>query len=238
MDDIITKIPLLLSFLLIGAIACLPLFKWDIKKFMQSSLGVKVVMWIPLYLLFACFALLGDYVRYTIIVVLVLLAIFEWYRQDKKGVAWFYVATLCLGFVAWDRVFETSGGTYWIIYCLSSVFSDVVAFFMGKFVGRHELPKVINKNKSYEGVIGQIIGGVLGIVLFGAVFGVHMQWVTGLIIGVASAGGDIFNSISKRQLKIKDWAQTIPGHGGVADRFSSLNVSMIVLALIIGMARM
>ena len=48
-----------------------------------------------------------------------------------------------------------------------------------------------------------------------------------VLIGLASAMGDLINSIVKRRLKIKDWGNTIPGHGGILDRMSSLSFAFI-----------
>lgn len=62
--------------------------------------------------------------------------------------------------------------------------------------------------------------------------GDNAAWWLILAIGIASAFGDLFNSVAKRQLDIKDWGQTIPGHGGVLDRMSSLSTTFMVVTLL------
>jgi len=44
----------------------------------------------------------------------------------------------------------------------------------------------------------------------------------GLLVGVAGQLGDLVLSAIKRDVGIKDFAATIPGHGGLLDRFDSL----------------
>ena len=44
----------------------------------------------------------------------------------------------------------------------------------------------------------------------------------GVIVSVADQLGDLTLSSIKRDLGIKDWAVTFPGHGGLLDRFNSL----------------
>jgi len=109
-----------------------------------------------------------------------------------------------------------------ITICFASVLSDVTAFFMGNYLGKHKLPALFNKNKSWEGVAGQIIGAFIGVVLVN-VYVVHIPTLLLFLpIGIGAAVGDLANSYVKRFLDIKDWSNNIPGHGGYLDRLSSL----------------
>jgi phosphatidate cytidylyltransferase len=112
--------------------------------------------------------------------------------------------------------------------CFCSALSDVTAFFFGSFAGRHHLPAWMNAHKSWEGVLGQILGSLLGYGLVTTTLGITLGWKLAAAVGVASAVGDLINSVVKRRLNIKDWGQSLPGHGGILDRFSSLSLALAV----------
>lgn len=129
---------------------------------------------------------------------------------------------------------------------------DSMAYFAGRFWGKHKLAPVVSPNKTVEGAIGGVCGSVaMGLLataiyemLGGAAEGLFsVEMVSGklyffialLAVGGSILGilGDLFASAVKRQCKIKDYGKIFPGHGGMLDRFDSVMfiapfVSMIV----------
>ncbi|MBA2442145.1 MAG: phosphatidate cytidylyltransferase [Rubrobacter sp.] len=103
--------------------------------------------------------------------------------------------------------------------------SDAGAYFAGRSFGRHPLFPSLSPKKTVEGGIG-------GLVLTVAVVGAVAHWVIGLTplesvlagaaISVFSQSGDLFESVLKRILDLKDLGNTLPGHGGILDRIDSL----------------
>lgn len=225
------SILLFVAIFVIGTLLCLKLYKWGYARFFHSTLWTKVYYWVPIFLIFL--AVLNYQLRLAVPVVCAIIgfAIYELLRQSRKDlVAVLYtfvisaaIAHLILFFTSLD---SRESINVLLVVGFSSVLSDVCAYFSGNFLGRHKLPNWINGKKSWEGVGGQIIGAVIGFFLIAPVIQPALPAVLAILIGVASASGDILNSIVKRRMDIKDWGMTIPGHGGVLDRFASLAIAI------------
>ena len=110
---------------------------------------------------------------------------------------------------------------------IASSISDVTAFFFGNFFGIHKLPSFVNPNKSWEGILGQIVGALIGALLIKLFIADNVNILLFWPIGAGSSVGDIINSYTKRKVGIRYWSNLLPGHGGVIDRFSSLSWSTI-----------
>jgi phosphatidate cytidylyltransferase len=107
-------------------------------------------------------------------------------------------------------------------------FNDVFQFTWGTIFGRTKLFPRISPNKTLEGLLlGVLTTLVLGAILrFLTPFSIPTVLVISGAVGIAGFIGDIFLSAIKRHLKIKDFSQTLPGHGGVLDRMDSLLISV------------
>ena len=107
--------------------------------------------------------------------------------------------------------------------------NDIFAYFTGRAFGKHKLCENISPKKTVEGAIGGVICDIAicsGITYwFSAEFTIEINWISFLIFvmlgAVAGILGDLSASVIKRQCKIKDYGNIMPGHGGVMDRFDS-----------------
>ncbi len=109
--------------------------------------------------------------------------------------------------------------------------SDVGAYFVGRLLGRTKLMPSVSPAKTVEGALG-------GVLLSVAICWVYVRYLLvpqgqlglaplgivcfGVAIAVAAQLGDLFESLLKREAKVKDSSHLLPGHGGFLDRVDSL----------------
>lgn len=132
-------------------------------------------------------------------------------------------------------------GEWWVFaLVLLAVSVDIGAYAAGVTLGKHKMTPRISPNKTWEGFAGAAVTAmVAGCVI--SVTALDQPWWIGLIFGalvlLTATGGDLTESLIKRDLQVKDMSNWIPGHGGLLDRLDSLLPSTVVaygLALILG----
>jgi phosphatidate cytidylyltransferase len=134
--------------------------------------------------------------------------------------------TFCWFALAWLR--DQPQGTMIVFMLLLLIWaSDVGAYFSGRALGRNKLAPLISPGKTREGVYGGIVLALAAAFLWAwgiadlpltATALIAMSVVTSL----SSVGGDLFISVHKRTVGLKDTGAIFPGHGGVLDRYDSL----------------
>ncbi len=110
------------------------------------------------------------------------------------------------------------------VYILISIWSaDTFAYFAGVLFGKNRMSPLISPNKTWEGLGGAVIGGVITALVFSLVtsYSIAIFLPMGLVIAVVAQLGDLVESKLKREAGIKDSSNLIPGHGGFLDRFDS-----------------
>jgi len=122
--------------------------------------------------------------------------------------------------------------------------NDVGAYLVGISLGKHKMMPKISPKKSWEGFFGGIIFTIGAAVLWK-----YLCWdkvmdaywktdadmeffaVLGIVVALASVGGDMLESKFKRILGIKDSGKFLPGHGGVLDRMDSFMMTAPLAAI-------
>lgn len=120
------------------------------------------------------------------------------------------------------------GEWYMLLVFVMIWLNDTGAFLVGSRFGKHRLFERLSPKKSWEGFWGGfafcLISGWLAWMLFPQAFG-GKCWeylVLGAIVSVFSTWGDLFESMIKRAVGVKDSGNILPGHGGMLDRIDSL----------------
>jgi phosphatidate cytidylyltransferase len=113
---------------------------------------------------------------------------------------------------------------------VACAFSDVGAFMVGRRFGRHQLAPHLSPNKTREGVLGNVLGAALALVLFiPAIVPVYGWpfWIALVpLVAGGSLWGDLLESAAKREAGVKDAGRWLPGFGGILDRMDSLLVTV------------
>ena len=113
--------------------------------------------------------------------------------------------------------------------------ADSAAYFAGKNFGKHKLAPSISPGKTWEGVAGALIGvTIFGAILY-LVLGIKSIAIfPGLwLVTVLGVAGDLFESMIKRQMNLKDSGSLLPGHGGILDRIDGVIPSLPIAILMI-----
>ena len=117
-----------------------------------------------------------------------------------------------------------SGFNITLISCLIIVSSDIGSYLFGKSFGKKSL-SLISPSKTVEGLIGGIFCSVLTGIIFTYLFNwkyyLIIGFVFGIVISLMALVGDLIESMMKRDAKLKDSGDLLPGHGGILDRIDS-----------------
>ncbi len=121
---------------------------------------------------------------------------------------------------------------------LAVVASDVGGYATGVLGGRHLMAPSISPKKSWEGFAGSMVAGTATSALAVTLLLGGQLW-QGMLFGAAivlsATGGDLVESLIKRDLGVKDMGTVLPGHGGLMDRMDSLLPSAVVAWLLLSL---
>ena len=104
--------------------------------------------------------------------------------------------------------------------------SDIGAFYAGKAFGKHKLAPSISPGKTWEGLAGGVLAGLLLSAVahfwFFRELPLKLALPLGAVMTILGVLGDLTESALKRSAGAKDAAKILPGHGGLLDRLDSL----------------
>lgn len=183
----------------------------------------------------------GIYANFFLSVVFMGVMALELARREK-GLAVYHISVTIFGvfYVAWlgshlvllrelphlKGLDYSLGFSFVLVVFVLTWCYDTGAYTIGMLLGKHKIIPSVSPAKSWEGAIGGVLFSLIGILIARHWIAPYLSFTQAvglaLIASVVGQLGDFVESMIKRDVKIKDASETIPGHGGVLDRFDSL----------------
>jgi phosphatidate cytidylyltransferase len=123
------------------------------------------------------------------------------------------------------------GGALLIDVLVATFATDTGAYATGRMFGAHRIAPNLSPNKTLEGLVGGFVIGTMACWFAG----LYQDWLPGvdaLILGAAIAAiapvGDLFASMIKRDLGVKDTGTLFGPHGGLLDRLDAVLFTIVV----------
>jgi phosphatidate cytidylyltransferase len=145
-----------------------------------------------------------------------------------------YIAGPCLA-LTWLRWMPHPIGWTILLFCVTWS-ADIAAFVVGNALKGPKLSPKLSPNKTWTGFAGGLLAAMLaaiGVATFPhstVGLGVKAAAMIGLAGGLATMGGDLWESMLKRRFGVKDSGDIIPGHGGLLDRVDGLMFAALAVA--------
>ncbi|RTZ63328.1 MAG: phosphatidate cytidylyltransferase [Aquificaceae bacterium] len=182
---------------------------------------------------------------------LIIIGVFWWayalmllfnYTKEKSGLegrSWLLPASSFLVLIpAWLSLIELHARLpLLVLYLIFLVaIADSGAYFAGKAMGLTKLAPDLSPGKTIEGFKGGLLGAglwsLLAVWYFGLSFTNSILFILlSLVVATVSVGGDLYESLLKRQANEKDSGTLLPGHGGILDRIDGLLAALPVFTL-------
>jgi phosphatidate cytidylyltransferase len=160
-------------------------------------------------------------------------------RRADAAYGVLYVAPACLaliwlrfGIPEWQR--PPWQGAGWTVMLFATTWAaDICAFAVGNALKGPRLWPRFSPNKTWSGFFGGLIGAAaaaIGVAAFLMHLSLAGAGLIGLVGGLATMMGDLWESMLKRRFGVKDSGDLIPGHGGLLDRVDGLMFATLVFA--------
>jgi len=206
-----------------------------IKEIEKRILSSLIIIPITIFFIYK-----GSFLFIFFLSICFLFSCYEWIGMSKKKNLIKILGLIFLFFSFYSAYsFRIDQGfKFFLFVILISILTDVGGYIFGKTFKGPKLTK-ISPNKTYSGFIGSfmvsLIGGLIYLEYFpGTLFRSYLAGYATyieynlfilliiLIFSLISQIGDLIISYFKRQAKIKDTGNILPGHGGLLDRIDGI----------------
>ncbi len=142
-----------------------------------------------------------------------------------------YFAPACIA-ITWLRGMPQP--ISWTILLFAVTWSaDIFAFLGGSVLKGPKLWPRFSPNKTWSGFFAGLVGAAAAAAAVAAFSTAKLSLpaaiVVGLVGGLATMAGDLWESMLKRRFGVKDSGDLIPGHGGLLDRVDGLMFAVMAI---------
>jgi phosphatidate cytidylyltransferase len=128
------------------------------------------------------------------------------------------------------RELPAHGDALLVDVLVATFVADTAAYGIGRWFGRRPLAPSLSPNKTVEGLVGGLVGGTMGFWFAG----LYQDWLPGVdalamgvCIAILAPAGDLFESLIKRDLGVKDSGNVFGPHGGLLDRLDAVLFTIV-----------
>jgi len=128
------------------------------------------------------------------------------------------------------RELPDHGAALLVDVLVATIVADTAAYAGGRMFGSRRLTPAISPNKTVEGLFAGFVGGTFGFWFAG----LYQDWLPGLdallmgaVVAVLAPMGDLFESMIKRDLGVKDSGTAMGPHGGLLDRLDAILFTIV-----------
>jgi phosphatidate cytidylyltransferase len=122
------------------------------------------------------------------------------------------------------------GGGLLVDVLVGTFVADTAAYGGGRLFGSRPIAPILSPNKTLEGLMAGFFGGMLAFWFAG----LYQDWLSGtdaLVMGACVAAlaplGDLFESLIKRDFRVKDSGNVFGPHGGLLDRLDAVFFTVV-----------
>ena len=175
----------------------------------------------------------GKIFFYIFLSLAFLISSYEWHKMIKRyDLKILGILFLLFSFYS-AFYFRSQNLESFLLIILICISTDIGGYLFGKLFKGPKLTK-ISPNKTQSGMIGSYILAIVASTIFIQQYTNEISidkniitsdfkfFIIVLLISSVSQGGDLIISVFKRQSKIKNTGQIIPGHGGLLDRIDGM----------------
>lgn len=164
---------------------------------------------------------------------IVIIASYNAFKQYSKSKDYLVLIYPTIPFLCFFHIYIDFGikAIIWLIVTVA--IADIGAYFGGRLFGKSPLSPVSPKKTLEGALIGLVIATLVGCMAGMMMRGFIAAFFITFCIAAVSIFGDLYESMLKRNINVKDSGNILPGHGGMLDRVDGLLFSSVVMLFLL-----